>query len=412
MTILGVIIGTSSVVVMVSIGIGMNQTFHDQIEQMGSLQIINVSAGSDYIYSDSGTRQKNNKKAELNSKAIQDFMKIDGVETATPVENKYLTLICGRYTAGVTVYGVDPKAMPYLGYSVQEGGALFDETSGDVILVGQNILTDFRNPKMNWQMQMSMEPPQLNLMEEKVSITSDHSYGTKDANKAIKPVNVKVVGILDGDGETSYNVYMPLSLMEKVKKAEQKGQTDADKDRNNQQKKGVYNQALVKAKETKQVTSILNQIKDMGFEAYSLTEYLESTQKTSRMMQIVLGAIGAVSLFVAAIGITNTMIMSIYERTREIGIMKVIGASLGDIRRLFLTEAAFIGFSGGLIGLLLSELISLIINVAAGDMFSSSIPLWLALASIVFATMVGLLAGYFPARRAMNLSALSAIKTE
>ena len=95
--------------------------------------------------------------------------------------------------------------------------------------------------------------------------------------------------------------------------------------------------------------------------------------------------------------------------------MKVIGASLKDIKRLFLTEAAMIGFTGGIIGIIFSFGISLIVNhIAAGQgsTMQSSIPLWLALGAVAFATAVGILSGYLPAKRAMKLSALTAIKTE
>lgn len=153
----------------------------------------------------------------------------------------------------------------------------------------------------------------------------------------------------------------------------------------------------------------------MGYQASSLTDQLNTMKETTKMLRIVLGAIGAVSLIVAAIGITNTMVMAIYERTREIGIMKVIGASLRDIKLLFLTEAAFIGFAGGVLGIITSFLMSLIVNLVATKQASemtSSIPVWLYLSAVAFATVIGVLSGYLPAKRAMKLSALTAIKTE
>ena len=128
-----------------------------------------------------------------------------------------------------------------------------------------------------------------------------------------------------------------------------------------------------------------------------------------------MGGIGAITLLVAAIGIVNTMIMSIYERTREIGIMKVIGASLRDIKLLFLTEAAFIGLAGGLAGIVVSFGVSQIVNLVAmqqGSNMTSSIPVWLYAGAVAFATGIGILSGYLPAQRAMRLSALTAIKTE
>ena len=141
------------------------------------------------------------------------------------------------------------------------------------------------------------------------------------------------------------------------------------------------------------------------------------------MIQAVLGGIGAVSLLVAAIGIANTMMMSIYERTKEIGVMKVIGCDMGNIGGMFLMEAGYIGFFGGIAGIGFSYLISFIINTAAsggGDVLGlgggtgniSRIPLWLALLSVGFAILIGMISGFLPARRAMQLSPLAAIKNE
>jgi ABC-type antimicrobial peptide transport system permease subunit len=145
---------------------------------------------------------------------------------------------------------------------------------------------------------------------------------------------------------------------------------------------------------------------------------MQQTEEQMKMIQLVLGGIGAVSLFVAAIGIANTMMMSIYERTKEIGVIKVLGCDLRNIRSMFLMEAGFIGFIGGVVGLILSEMISLIINHLVAGLAEeyatgiSYIPLWLMLLSLVFAVLVGMAAGFFPALRAMKLSPLAAIRNE
>lgn len=168
-----------------------------------------------------------------------------------------------------------------------------------------------------------------------------------------------------------------------------------------------------------QVTKVQKQISDMGYQVYSRMDWLEQASQHAQIVQAVLGGIGAVSLFVAAIGIANTMMMSIYERTKEIGIMKVLGCGMGNIRDMFLLESGFIGFTGGAAGLILSMAISTLINRFAGagvltgvpgDL--SRIPLWLALAALGFAVLVGMAAGFLPATRAMKLSPLAAIRNE
>lgn len=178
--------------------------------------------------------------------------------------------------------------------------------------------------------------------------------------------------------------------------------------------KFVYSSAKVQADDMENVEAVSDAIRAMGYNVSSNIEYIDSMKKQFAMVQAVLGGIGAVSLFVAAIGIANTMMMSIYERTKEIGVMKVIGCSLGNIRQMFLLEAAFIGLGGGVIGNVLSFLMSAAINalVKGKEMGMTTgqisyIPLWLVLVSLGFAMLVGTAAGYFPARMAMKLSPLA-----
>ena len=208
----------------------------------------------------------------------------------------------------------------------------------------------------------------------------------------------------------------------------------------------TYDQVLVKAADLSSVPEVESQIKVLGYETSSYEDMRKSLEEQSRAIQLILGGIGAVSLLVAAIGIANTMVMSVTERTREIGIMKALGCYVRDIRVMFLTEAGAIGFFGGLIGCMLSGLISLGINVAgrmyAGGMVGSSngssgdgaggtsiwmimwqalvggedvtrysvIPWWLFLFAVLFSTLIGLLFGFGPANKAVKIPALDAIK--
>ncbi|WP_423892907.1 ABC transporter permease, partial [Filifactor alocis] len=179
----------------------------------------------------------------------------------------------------------------------------------------------------------------------------------------------------------------------------------------------------VYVQDVKAVKSVLESIREMGFETYSPQDWLNQVEEQGKLIQGILGGIGAISLLVAAIGITNTMIMSIYERTREIGVMKVIGANLKDIRNLFLLEAALIGVSGGVIGVMFSYLISFAINKLLTSFFAenmmgtegsdlSIIPFSIVILAIVFSTAIGVLSGYYPANRAMKISALESLKNE
>lgn len=415
LTVLGVVIGTASIVVMVSIGIGMNQGFAQQLESWGSLQVINVYPSGGMVYDEQSDSMKQEKKQdELNAKAVESFRQMEHVEAVSPVIEEYMYLTAGKYVADASIMGIEPGAMEALGYNVVEGRALTAEDS-KAIVVGGGV--EFYDPKLSWEMRYTSEPPQVDVLNEKISITYDWNYGTRNADKSIKPVKVEAVGKLSAEGNDSWRVIMPIKELEKLQKARQeweKKQNGSNNGSNRNQSK-EYQQVLVKVDEMDNVQGVQQQIKDLGFRASSLTDELNAMKETTKMLRLVLGAIGAVSMVVAAISITNTMVMAIYERTKEIGIMKVIGASLKDIKGLFLTEAAFIGFSGGVIGIVVSFGISFIVNLVAsrqGSTMQSSIPLWLALGGVAFATGVGILSGYLPAKRAMKLSALTAIKTE
>ncbi len=410
LTVLGVIVGTASIVVMISVGIGMNDGYRKQIEQMGSLYVIDVYSPNRY------GDDTNKDQVTLDNTNLDKIRNIDGVEAVTPILQDYFLIICGRYVFDTDIIGILPETMESMGFKTSTGRTLQEGDSMSVVLSAY-AKTDFYNPKLDWRyrwnggQEISIDP-----YEDKFQITYDTSYNTKYADKAIKAKKIEVVGEMEENSQNSYATFMPLSEVEKIieERAKYNKAKGYDNRRDNR-KKGVYDEAMVKAKNMDDVERIQQEIKDMGFEASSLIEYLKQTQETSKMLQMVLGAIGGISLFVAAIGIANTMVMSIYERTKEIGVMKVIGATVSDIRRLFLTEAAFIGLMGGIAGVIISFIVSKVVNVVSLNMGRESIsliPVWLAALGIIFATFVGVAAGFFPALRATKLSALAAIKTE
>lgn len=185
-------------------------------------------------------------------------------------------------------------------------------------------------------------------------------------------------------------------------------------------KNGGYNSLYVRAGKMQDVESIQEEIEGMGFGVYSIASELEEMKRVFLIMDAMLGAMGTVALFVAALGIINTMVMSILERTREIGVMKAIGGSEGEIRGIFITEAVCIGLLGGAFGLglgwVVTRITQFILNRVwmqpqgfdAVDFFY--IPLWLVLGAITFAVLVSLLAGLYPATRAARIDPVKALR--
>jgi putative ABC transport system permease protein len=437
LTILGVLIGTAAIVVMISLGIGMNESFRRQLSSIGSLNVIEVNP---WYFVEDGKGGGYSGQNVLDDAAVAKIAAIDGVEAVSPFLQTSFKLVSGKYMTYANVMGVDPTALEAFGYKAAEGRLLTEEDTAS-LLFGSNTPYDFYNPRERNNMYgggyiyfggggEDRPEPNVDVLNDKIEITFDMSYGerypgmggSEGGKKKPKLYKVKGIGILEeAQDERAYSVFMNIEYLRKLMKENERAQGG----RGGSQQEG-YQQVKVKVKDMNDVQRVSDQIKQMGYGTYSLTDVLKSMQETSATMQAVLGGIGAVSLFVAAIGITNTMVMSIYERTREIGVMKVLGCMLGDIRSLFLIEAAIIGFFGGLLGLGFSYGASALLNRFAGGLFGggyyyygsgeesivSLIPAWLALLALGFATLVGIISGFMPARRAMKLSALEAIKTE
>jgi putative ABC transport system permease protein len=183
-----------------------------------------------------------------------------------------------------------------------------------------------------------------------------------------------------------------------------------------------YDELTIEAASLNDAVQIVEVLEARGFEVQSLQTMLDMVNKGMVIMQTMLGSIGGLALLVASLGIANTMIMAVYERTREIGILKAIGASPGDIRVLFMAEAALIGLLGGVVGTIIGWLLGLGLNRAILAFLAwKEIPVegtffvvtaWLVLLALAFATVVGLLAGLYPAARAARLEPLEALRYE
>jgi len=183
-----------------------------------------------------------------------------------------------------------------------------------------------------------------------------------------------------------------------------------------------YDSVTIRAADVTHASALTAQLKHEGFQVQSLEIVVEVANRIVTAVTVMFTLIGSIALLVATIGIANTMVMAIYERTREIGILKAMGASRGEIRQMFMMEAGLIGLIGGVIGLLLGWLVGLGLNQVIpvylryrelpvrGNFFV--VTLTLALGVIVFATFIGLVAGLLPAQRAAKLDPLQALRHE
>lgn len=450
LTVLGVLIGTASIVVMISLGLGMQQSLYQEVEQSGGLTSITVTGtdDGDGMMSDS-TGSNDQSEKRIDDQLVEKISKLDHVKLASPIYETSVILLKGPYIANVQLQGMTPEGLKAQSIDLGEGTLPKTGTGKLDLVFGNGVITDFYEKGSGNGYYDTGEAPNINLMKDSMFLITDtenydtdngaafgestDSSGTDGQSDSGKPKTVqkyvvRASGIVSGgldDYTTSYDsVYCDLETLKQLLRKEYAGrvipgqpQTKAGKPL----KEFYYTSLKVKADDMDHVNEVADVIRNMGYNVETNAEYLDSMKSQFAVVQAVLGGIGAVSLLVAAIGIANTMMMSIYERTKEIGVMKVLGCSLKNIREMFLLEAAFIGLLGGIAGNILSFVMSAVINIVAGnsgvlstgtDSNISYIPWWLVLMSMAFAVLVGVLAGYFPAKRAMKLSPLAAIRNE
>lgn len=426
LTTLGIVIGTISIVVMVSLGIGMKENYRKSIESMGSLDVIEVRPSYDY---NKRRHTRSEEENTLKDKDIEKIASIQGIEAVTPFMEMRVQMKSGRYTARVRLVGIKSEYMEKFEYKTAKGRLLNKEDELSVVF-GSEVPFEFRNEKSSnggyyggyyGGSDEEERNPDVDVMKDRIFFSFQQDYnsrGEKKQSKPIRPYKIQGVGILEegNDWQSRSSAFMDIDELKALKKK-------FDRLSGNHSNKEIgYEQVKVKVTDIDNVVEIQDQIKAMGYEADCMMEWLKESNKMTSIIQWIFGGIGAVSLLVAAIGITNTMVMAIYERRKEIGVMKVIGASLKDIKKLFLFEAAMIGLMGGVVGLILSLLASkglngVVANGMAGEIGMSSdtvisvVPIWLAAMAVAFTTLIGLISGYLPARKAMKLSALEAIKT-
>ena len=412
---------------MVSLGIGLNNFTMETIKSSGSLTAIE-------IYNYQGMHGEDGAEENfMTDETIKSFAQIPHVTSVYPLLSINVLMRQGIYEGYVTMMGVPLDYMK----DIPLGAGKLPSPNADMLdmVVGNMVARDFTNAKTGKGYWDTGEIPDVDFMGRPAFVIFDmdaYYQSQSGGGGEGEPVNppkkymLNTAAVVEGGpedyNEYCYSVYVDLNKLQQQLKQVFKKKPIPGQPVN---KKGkpynyfIYEQAVVNVDDMENVKEVQQQLISMGFEANSRMDWLESSQKQSNMVQAVLGGIGAVSLFVAAIGIANTMMMSIYERTKEIGVLKVLGCAMGNIRSMFLIEAGFIGFMGGLIGLILSYGVSGIVNrfLAPGltdGMTSqiSMIPPWLALAAVVFAIFIGMFAGFFPAQRAMKLSPLAAIRNE
>ena len=444
LTLVGVVIGTCMVVLMISLGIAQTKTNEEMLQSWGDLTQVQIYGYGMMMSSDG-------KPLYLDDAAIANIKQIPHVAAATPyaqaynLEGEITAGRNGRYTSDIyNLIGIDPTALEPMGFALQSGSWPTNTPASEKatklqVLVGSSTGYNFQDSRKSYNSPKRYRyegqtdangkelPPFVDIDKDKMTLTIKTGEGSTEKSRSWE---LEIVGVLEPDGAKGYWTQSGIVLRIQDMKMLQKIYNDMTKTK---EESKSYDQVYVKVDDLSYVTDVENAIHELGFtNTYSMNQQREEMQKQVMKSQMIFGGIAAVSLLVAAINIINTMTMAIYERTREIGVMKVLGCELGNIRTMFLLESSTIGFIGGLIGLCISLIASFVLNnlstlgqgldlsglmgggyyMGGGGGTISIIPPWLMLAALVFATLVGLVAGILPANKAVKISALEAIRHE
>ena len=444
LTLVGVVIGTCMVVLMISLGIAQTKTNEEMLQSWGDLTQVQIYGYGMMMGSDG-------KPLYLDDAAIANIKQIPHVAAATPyaqaynLEGEITAGRNGRYTSDIyNLIGIDPTALEPMGFALQSGSWPTNTPASEKatklqVLVGSSTGYNFQDSRKSYNSPKRYRyegqtdangkelPPFVDIDKDKMTLTIKTGEGSTEKSRSWE---LEIVGVLEPDGAKGYWTQSGIVLRIQDMKMLQKIYNDMTKTK---EESKSYEQVYVKVDDLSNVTDVETAIHDLGFtNTYSMNQQREEMQKQVMNSQMIFGGIAAVSLLVAAINIINAMTMAIYERTREIGVMKVLGCELGNIRTMFLLESSTIGFIGGLIGLGISLIASFVLNnlstlgqgldlsglmgggyyMGGGGGTISIIPPWLMLAALVFATLVGLVAGILPANKAVKISALEAIRHE
>lgn len=413
LTAVGVVIGTAAVVLLVSLGVGLQQNAAAQLGGIGDLTQIQVYPNYGEGPFMEGGPAGPSVLSILSDQALNDIAAIPGVSSVTPQDylRGWAILKVGRLEGGSQLIGTGSNDLSTMGLSAQAGTL---GLSRGTVVVGAMVPQNFYDPRPR-PGQEPTGPPEL--LDKQLEITLVKM--SDDGVEIRKTVRARVTGIIaETRGEADWSIYMTLDEMDGYN-------TWIMGQRINRNKEG-YPTVIVRVADVKQVIEVADQISVLGYQAYTPQSFVQGINSFFIVLQVIFGGVGAIALLVAAIGIANTMAMAILERTREIGLMKAVGATNRNILSVFLGEAAGIGFLGGLGGVALGWSAGQILNVLALAYFAGqsiemgalpptvavSTPLWLPIFALIFATIVGLLSGLYPALSAATLTPVNALKYE
>lgn len=459
LTTMGVIVGVAVIVTMMSFGLGLQRNMLDRFKALDFFNEIQVFgqglstlAGLDRSSRGPEGERRNDRRSDrpptriLDDQGIKEIAAIPGVAYVEPSISMNVFVRSNGKLRSSSVGGANiPNAATRFQHFAA-GQMISSPTAGEAV-VSERFIKDFGYDKPADAIGKTLEllaPPSENKKKDEEEESPPNFFGIPlddpgldESNPDVEVQTFRIAGVLgeikEGVGQGGLRglfpgaqIYIPLQLAHDwaIKHRSPMGQVALALARSGGnlgegQNEG-YEAAVVRVSDAKHLTEVREKITELGFGSFSIVDEIDQIRTVFLIIDSVLGLLGGISLLVASFGIANTMIMSIFERTREIGIMKAIGAEDREIKMIFFVEAAVIGTVGGILGVLIAWGIDGIANRIAyrfilkpqGASFIDffSLPIYLSVGAILFALLVSILAALYPASRAARIDPVRALR--
>jgi putative ABC transport system permease protein len=372
LTILGIGIGMATILFLISLGFGIQKIVLSKITTPESLLSIDVNG---FLSGDEN----------LSAVDLKKIRNIKGVEEVAGLNKQKGQIEIGEYFSSGNVLLVQPGYIEMNGKRIIKG-----ETIKEDNLSGAVISSTFLKV-------LGDEPENLLGQDIGIVLLNDSEGKLDVANKDRLDLKMKIIGIAEDDKS---NIYVHLDNFDSNEVL-------------------AYSLVKVRTYSEEQIERVKNGLNELGYRTSSVSEIVDQTKKFFSILSFILTILGVVALFVSSIGMFNTMIISLLERTEEIGVMKAIGAKDRDILNIFVVESGLIGFLGGLAGVVIGfsaqVIFSLFFNFIAVQMGGNKLelfltPWWFVFSLIGMSLVIGILTGWIPARRASRVDPLEALK--
>jgi putative ABC transport system permease protein len=426
LTAIGIAVGVASLVSMLSLGIGLQRLASNGIQRSGLLDTLTVTsaAGGGRGFNGPGRAAVVSVVPMVEPRVLDEAARLE-IAKLSDVREVYPNLIFAaesRLGEGMS-HRAGVSGIPFSAKDSEEFAAI----QGKFFSSGHAAEAMLQKP---FAAELAGLAGPKQLVGKKLMLTYPERTAAANGggfNVSSRTQTVDIVGIVDRDaaqgrgpgrGGFGVGVFLPLEYVEGLHVMQGSDLRDGGLAATHGP---VYDSLVVRLKSPAKAASAQTAIKKMGFNTFSLIDVTSSLRQVFAVIDLFLGAFGSLALAVASIGIVNTLVMAILERRREIGIMKAVGASDTDVRKIFLAEAAVLGLTGGAIGVLLGWSIGRIINFGATVYMQSQgvpaqdfwfVPWWLVLGALTFSLFASLLAGAYPAARAARLDPVEALRYE